>query len=672
MATWWQRRAATRRPDEIALIGRILALVDDPDAIRRQLAGEEVVAAPGTSLRHDISTDEITPARICTYFDATLGEFPYTGLRCRGETPIGRGDVKAGKFVASVAGRRRGKGSSREAAPYAEMAAGIQLAVAESFERIYEANCINLGMLVATDFDVLADLSHGRPLALAAFTAGRDPITAEIVRFGGLFPYNVARLQGVVAPPAVIRDPRPMTLAEKIIAAHVRHGGKPGNATVAPGDAAFVTVDLRFSHEYVTPMASIFWDSHVGPGVPITDPDSVLFFRDHLTLLAEVVTPEEVSSGRLALAHQLAARQSEFALRSGARLYGEVQQGGSEGICHSVVLERHAVPGQIVLGTDSHTCQAGALGALAIGCGTTEMFNAWFTRDVRVRVPGTIRVELTGTIPADCMAKDVALLLLTHPFVRHGQAVGQIIEFGGEAVRTLGVEERATLTNMAAEVGGFSGIVEPDGRVVDFLVERRGADRFEAERLVGGVFSDAGCEYAEVLRLDVSELVPLVAVPADPGNGRPASELEGQPIDIAYAGSCTGGKRTDMDALAAVLSWGLERGLRAADRVRFFVQCGSQDVVSYCHERGYTELFRHAGATIVPPSCGACINAGPGVSRSPDEVTISSINRNFPGRSGPGRVYLSSPLVVAASALAGAITTWPALRRKVEGGVSAP
>ena len=664
MGSWWQNRTVSRRSEEVTLPGRILYLVDDAGAVRAQLAGSDLPPGHGLPLRHDISTDEITPARICYHFDDTLGEFPYLGLSCRGELPVGRGAVKAGGFAVSVAGRRRGKGSSREAAPYAELAAGIRLAVAESFERIYEANCANLGLFTTTDFSLLERAHAGRPLPLTAFTDGKDQITAEIVRLGGLFPYNVARLQGRVAPPAITTDPRPMTLAEKIIASHVRHHARHGVPAVAPGDAAFVTADLRFSHEYVTPMASMMWDNTVGPAIPLTDCESVVLFRDHLTLLGRVMAAAEVAAGTLALAEALALRQREFASRMGVRLHDEAPDGGSDGICHALVLERYALPGQVLLGTDSHTCQAGALGALAIGCGTTEMFNAWFTRDVRVRVPGTLLVEVVGKPGPDLAAKDIALLLLAHPLVRTGGAVGMVIEYAGEAIRSLAVEERATLTNMAAEVGGFTGIVAPDEKVVEFLAARRG--RGGAERFLGGLHADPGCEYAKTIRLDVSELEPMIATPGDPGNGRPAREVEGQRIDIAYGGSCTAGKRSDMDMMAAVLRWGLEHGLRVPPGTRLFIQCGSQDVQRYCEEAGHLALFRRAGAEIVPPSCGACINAGPGVSRSRDEVTISSINRNFPGRSGPGNVYLASPSTVAASALAGRIATWPSLRRRTE------
>jgi len=276
-----------------------------------------------------------------------------------------------------------------------------------------------------------------------------------------------------------------------------------------------------------------------------------------------------------------------------------------------------------------------------------------------VTVPATIRVEMTGARPAGVAAKDVMLALLAHPAVRSGGAIGKVLEYGGEAVRAMSVDERATLTNMAAEAGAFAGIVAPDDVTARFLAERRGLPLEEARHASGGLAADPGAVYDSVLTLDVSALAPLVALPGDPGNGVRIGDLATDvPIDIAYGGSCTAGKREDMEMLAVVLADGLSRGRRVAPGVRFYVQFGSRDVREWCREKGYLDLFARAGAVTIEPGCGACIAAGPGVSTRPDEVTVSAINRNFPGRSGPGSVYLASPYVVAASALAGRIVAW--------------
>jgi 3-isopropylmalate/(R)-2-methylmalate dehydratase large subunit len=643
---------------------RILFLAKDASLVQRQFGGEDVIP-PQTALRDDISTDEITPAYICYFFDQTLGDFAYLGLRTVGGDgeavfPVQRGDVRGGGFIASVAGRRRGKGSSREASPYAERAAGIRYVFAESFERIYRENCHNLGLLTSTDFALIERVRAGESIPLDEFTRGEGPITRGIIEAGGLLPYSLARREGRIAVPRPSTPLRPMTLVEKILARHWDGGEVPA---VKPGDEGFVATDLRFSHEYVTPMAAMLFAEHMGPDAPVADPASVLMFRDHLTFLAESMRPEHVAMGLLDVAMSLEVKQREFASAKGITLFGEVtrdgvSRGGSAAICHSKILEDHALPGQVVVGSDSHTPHAGAIGCVAFGIGTSAVCNAWITRDVRVTVPPTCRVVVHGRVPVNVTAKDVMLELLRHPFVASGGAIGMAIEYAGAAVAAMSVDERATLTNMAAEVGAFTAIVAPDAVTVDYLVARRGLARAEARALIAGLAPDAGAEYAATIEIDASTLGPMVALPGDPGNGRPIDELSRVAIDIAYAGSCTAGKREDMDMYARVFADARAAGVRVADGVRCYVQCGSQDVWAYCIERGYDQLFADVGATLIAPSCGACINAGPGVSRRPDEVTVSAINRNFPGRSGPGQLYLASPYTVAASALAGFITAW--------------
>jgi 3-isopropylmalate/(R)-2-methylmalate dehydratase large subunit len=644
--------------------GRILYLTEDAGLVRRQLAGEDLAWDANDAshaLRDQVSTDEITPGWVCFHHDETLGRFAYLGVTCAEGgarvTPFGEDAVRTGGFAVSVAGRRRGKGSSREQAPYAERAAGIRLLVAGSFERIYRQNAINLGMLVTTDFSVLERVRRGEEIPLSFFTDGEDAVTRGVIEAGGLLPYTRRRLAGAVSPPALGAPPRPMTLAEKILASHAvtdAAGGAAGVAAVAPGDAGFVRADWRFSHEYVTPMAANAFESELGSAARVAEPESVLLFRDHLALLGEVMPEERKRRGLLALADGLAARQEEFARAQGLKLHG-----AGDGICHSLMLERYALPGQVVVGSDSHTTHAGALGALAFGIGTSEVAGAWLSRDVRASVPATIRVELTGALPAGVAAKDVMLALLAHPAVRGGGAIGKVLEYGGEAVRAMSIDERATLTNMAAEAGAFAGIVAPDESTARFLAERRGLPLDDARRACAGLAPDAGAVYDSVLTLDASALAPLVALPGDPGNGVRIADLPAPvPIDIAYGGSCTAGKREDMEMLATVLAEGLAHGRRVAPGVRFYVQFGSRDVREWCRDKGYLDLFARAGAVTIEPGCGACIAAGPGVSTRPDEVTVSAINRNFPGRSGPGSVYLSSPYVVAASALAGRIAAW--------------
>lgn len=645
----------------VAFPGRILFLTEDPELVRRQVAGEDLDWDPSMKLRDDISTDEITPGWTCYYFDERLGDYPYVGLTCAGEKPIGKGDVRDGGFSVCVSGKRRGKGSSREQSPYAERSAGIRLVIAENIERIYRQNCQNLGVLTSTDFGLIGRIRRGEEILLSEFSRGADPITREIVERGGLYPYNVARLAGEVTPPHPTGGPAPMTLAEKILARHFvadAATGRTGVPSVRPGEAGFVRTDFRFSHEYVTPMAASFFESHLGPGARVAEPETILFFRDHLTFLKYVMPPDRVAAGLLDAANELATRQADFAARQGIRLHGEVPTGGSEGICHSVMYQNYALPGQVIIGSDSHTPHSGALGCVAFGVGTTDIFNSWTTRDVRVTVPESVKIEIRGERPPGVTAKDFMLAILAHPYVKSGKAIGKIVEYTGEAVRALSVDERATMTNMAAEVGAFTGIVAPDGKTADFLAAQRAMARPEAERLCAGLASDPDAAWSETIVIDASKIVSMVALPGDPGNGKPLSELGEVAIEIAYGGSCTAGKRSDMDMYAAVCADAVRRGRKVADGVTFWIQFGSQDVKRYCEEKGYLPLFEAAGAKIIDPSCGACINAGPGVSTRKDQVTVSAINRNFPGRSGPGQMYLASPYTVAASAFEGHIAEW--------------
>jgi 3-isopropylmalate/(R)-2-methylmalate dehydratase large subunit len=673
-------RAIEKRPTTLKFDGRILYLLDDAELLRGQLyEGQDIELTDELKgrLRDQISTDEITPAYICFFYDETLGDFPYLGLRTTnqstGETEylVERNAVRNGGFVCSVAGKRRGKGSSREASPYAELHAGIEVVVAESIERIYNENCQNLGVLTTNDFGMIDRIKAGEEIQLSEFTEGEDEITRQIIEYGGLFEFNVARLQGKVTIPvtAALQDgaapARPMTLAEKIFAKHLvtdATSGDTGVPWVEPGDAGFFRTDIRFSHEYVTPMASIFFENKVGVDARVVDKDSILFFRDHLTFLDKVMSQERIEQGLLDVAKELEVKQREFSEKQGVKLYGEQmgKQLGSQAICHSKILEAYAEPGMLVIGTDSHTPHAGAIGAVAFGVGTTAIFNSWITKDVRVKVPESFKVVVTGEPAPNVTAKDYMLEILRHPYIKDGEAIGQIIEYAGPAVEALSVDERATMANMAAEVGAFTGIIAADEKSVEFMVNERGMDRARAQALIEGMQSDPDAEYVKVIEIDASTIRPMAALPNDPGNGVFIDELGDEPIriDIAYAGSCTAGKKADMDMYARVFAEADAQGLRVHPDVDVFIQCGSTEVREYCREKGYMDLFERMGAEFIEPGCGACIAAGPGVTSSPDQISISSQNRNFPGRSGPGNLYLGSPYSVAASAIAGHVTSW--------------
>ena len=655
-----------RRPDHIKFSGRILFITDEIALIRQQLAippsderAKQLEAKLAARVRSDdlplmnnISTDEITPGWVCFYYDETLGHFVYVGMR---ESAVQKDEVWNGGFAVVVSGLSKGCGSSRETAPYAEKAAGIQVVIAKSIEKIYGQNSQNIGLLTSTDFGLIDRIRQGEDIPLSEFTKGLDPISQDIVSYGGLFNYNKARLAGEVSPPALETKARPMTIVEKIIARHAFvTAGKIGVPAVKPGDALFAVADVRFSHEYVTPMAESLFKQALGPDARVSEPESVFAFRDHLTFLGRVMSPKHREMGLLEKADGLATTQASFTAKQKIKLYGENPAGGSEAICHNAVVEDLALPGQIVVGTDSHTCMAGVLGCFAFGVGSTDMANAWYTKDIRIKVPETVRYVLKGTKHADVAAKDVMLHILASEYMKSSKGIGKVLEFAGEDLKNWSLDERATLTNMAVEAGGTTGIIEPDEVTLDYIVRTRGLDAEEVRQ--GFTYSDPDAEYAASFEINLNEIGPMVATPGDPRNGISIDELLGEVrIDAAYGGSCTGGKMADMDMYAAVLKNALARGKKVAPGVHLYIQFGSQKIKHYAQQQGYIEIFERAGAELIDPSCGACINAGPGASPSAETVTVSAQNRNFPGRSGPGKLYLASPYVVAASAIAGKI-----------------
>jgi 3-isopropylmalate/(R)-2-methylmalate dehydratase large subunit len=649
--------------EHIKFSGRILFLTEDTALIRQQLEARDEAATQletelagrlleGTlPLMSNISTDEITPGWVCFYYDETLGQYVYVGMR---DGAVKKDEVKNGGFAVVVSGLSKGCGSSRETAPFAEKAAGIQLVIAQSIEKIYGQNSQNIGLLTSTDLGLVERIRLGEDIPLAEFTKGLDPISQDIVSYGGLFNYNKARLAGKVLPPPIETPARPMTIVEKIIARHAFvTAGKIGVEAVKPGDALFAVADVRFSHEYVTPMAESLFKQALGPDARVSGPESVFAFRDHLTFLGRVMSPKHREMGLLEKAEGLATTQQGFTTKQKIRLYGESPEGGSEAICHNAVVEDLALPGQIVIGTDSHTCMAGVLGCFAFGVGSTDMANAWYTKDIRIRVPETVRYVLKGKKRADVAAKDVMLYILATEYMKTSKGIGKVLEFAGEDLKNWAMDERATLTNMAVEAGGTTGIIEPDDVTLEYIVRTRGLDAEQVRK--GFTYSDPDAQYAAVFEINLDEIEPMVATPGDPRNGIPIDELGDVRIDAAYGGSCTGGKMADMDMYAQVLENALASGKRVAEGVHLYIQFGSQKIKQYARQRGYIEIFERAGAELIDPSCGACINAGPGASPSAETVTVSAQNRNFPGRSGPGKLYLASPYVVAASAIAGKI-----------------
>ncbi|MDO5631607.1 MAG: aconitase family protein [Paracoccus sp. (in: a-proteobacteria)] len=635
--------------------GRILILGTAPDAMKRQLAGEDLTLAEAGELRSDISTDEITPLPILLNYDSRLGRYAHTGLTINGEKPLGENAIAGGGFAVLVGGRRYGKGSSREHSPLAEYSAGIRLVIAESFERIYRQNCDNIGLFTSTDFNLIDRIRAGERISIDELVAERDPLAQAILRAGGLLAYGATHLRN--ARLRNIETAGPRTLAQKIVdRSALMVDGLDWDAR--PGTGGFVRADFRFIHEYYTAMAAHMLHEYYGRPLALHEPDNILLFEDHLSYAHR--SPTHLRLGLLPDVRAISQAHRDFAREYGLTDHGYlIGEDGSEGISHAMMAESYALPGRIVVGTDSHTPHSGAIGAFAYGVGTTDMANAFVTGAVRLTMAESLLVRLTGQRRPGVTAKDIVLNLLAQPFIREGGGVGRIFEFAGPVIDAMSIDERTTITNMVAELGGLTGLCAPDAETVRFLKERRGID-FQIEDWMR---SDPGAAYAATIEMDCSGIGPMLAMPGDPGNGIPLVALDRDVrVDIAYGGSCTAGKRDDFDNYHAVARWAQERGLRVADGVRLYLQCGTVQVRDYCREQGYMETFEAIGAEMLGPACGSCGQCGPGVSETADQVTISAINRNFPGRGGPGQTWLASPPTVIASAIAGRICSFEALQ----------
>jgi 3-isopropylmalate/(R)-2-methylmalate dehydratase large subunit len=652
-----------KRDPLVKITGRVLYLSKDLEELEAQLKGKILHHDPNRELIDNISTDEITPGWVCFWYDETLGDYCLVGLR---GGKVQKDSIKNAKPGVIVSGLSKGCGSSRETAPYSEKVAGVQLVVARTIEKIYGQNCRNIGLLTTTDFSVLERIERGDAIPLEEFTKGLNEIEKGIVEYGGLFNYNKARLAGEVTPPPITTPPRPMNLVEKIIASKAIADAKTGRlgvAAVKPGDALFCRADVRFSHDYTTAMCESLFTAGYGKDARVREVESVFAFNDHLTFRNKIMSEEDKKKGLHILVDNLGAVQEAFVKKHGIRYFGLTEdKSGSEAICHNGVMEELGAPGQIVVGTDSHTCTAGALGLFAFGVGSTDMANAWYTADIQVKVPASVKYVLRGKPGKGVTAKDVMLYIMAQQYSRDGGCIAKVLEFSGDGLLHFNMDERATLTNLAVECGATTGIIEADEVTKQYLMKFRGWSEEKASQ--GFLKADADAEYDAVFDIDLAAVPQMVATPGDPRNGievEAANKDKPVVLQIAYGGSCTGGKMADMDMYAEVLAEGLKRGMKVKDGVKMFIQFGSQRIKRYAVDKGYLDVFKAAGAEVIEPSCGACINAGPGVSHTKDTVTVSAINRNFPGRSGPGQVYLASPRVVAASALKGVLTTPEAL-----------
>jgi 3-isopropylmalate/(R)-2-methylmalate dehydratase large subunit len=623
--------------ETIQLSGRPLYLTSDPALLKKQFRGENLQPIPGASeLYAHVSTDAIIKANPdCYYYDDRLGTLVLRSLG--GGGMVEPGDIRNGGFGMILAGEGWGEGSSREVAALALLYAGIGIVFAPSIAPIHRQNLINNGMFPVTDAALAKRLAARERVAADELIATFDELSKRVVRYGGLFRFMEARSAGKEKDTPIDTPRRPMAITEKILAAHM----KTANGAVKPGDAGFIRVDAGFSHDYTTAPTDAMIRAALGRPPRIKNPSSIHTFPDHLTLAAGL---PGITAEALAGIKDLRENQMRISKETGIQFHGTAS-GGATGICHTVIREEIALPGQVIVGTDSHTCSAGALNCLAYGIGNTEIACVWEHNELAGRVPKTVRIHMTGKLRPSCTAKDVILHL-----AREGKATGaftgNVMEFTGPSLANFLFEEQAVLSNMAVECNALTAVMEPSEPMIDYLVEKRGLARKQIEGML--VFADAGSAVDRFIELDLGVVQTLVAKPGHPGNGVPLDEVRGTHVDIAYAGSCTAGDITSIAMYAETLR---DRKVR----IPTFIQYGSERVRDEARRRGLHGILVSAGVRMIEePGCGACINAGPGGPQK-GQVAISATNRNMPGRMGEGEAYLANPMVVAASAIKGYI-----------------
>ncbi len=634
------------------LDGRILWLTEDPDSIARQMAGEDlqVDLAALPPLQYGVNTDGMISGAACTlgYTPEILG--PHFLVNFKEAVPVD--GVRKGRFQVAVGGDAYGSGSSREVAVVAHQGAGIELVVARSFQRIFQENMVYSGLPFTTDFGVIERLRAGEDVDLGQLAEELPPFFRAVAQSGGLMRYGTHLLAGQVEP-ELPRDaaPRPMTCVEKIVAQRTWTGNdRPaGVPAVAPGDQVLAEAAFRGMHEYTGGMVMALYAQEWGED-PVHAPDLVAAFEDHFVLIDQDTVPGTVKKLRLAPARRLRDEMVEACSKAGIRVHGPGQPHPA-GVCHRIVVEDYARPGDIIVLTDSHTPTAGVLNAFAFGVGSTAMAFALRTGLIPVTVPKTVRVVVTGDARGVLSPKDLILHLIGDPYFReeHWRETPTdtcVVQFGGPGLDQWNVDELSVLTNMTVEGGLMTGIVEPCEPVREFLRTRRGQDY--AERFVE---PDAGAEYVRTIEIDLDDVPLTVATPGDSRNRKPLAEAGDVPIHNVVIASCTGGSLADLRAAGMVL-----RQHPIHEKVRVTVTPSSHDVARAAEDEGLLDLFRQRGAVVSPPGCGSCIGNGPGIPLE-GETTASTTNRNFDRRMGaPGPVYLVSPAVAAASAVTGRLT----------------
>ncbi len=413
-----------------------------------------------------------------------------------------------------------------------------------------------------------------------------------------------------------------MTLTEKILA-------KAANLEkVTAGDIISVKVNKAMMDDILGPRIEIA-DKMKELNFKIWDPDSVTIISDHYTPPATAHQASIVKFTR------------EWAHEYGVKNYYEFA-----GPCHQIMVENLRVfPNEVIVGTDSHTCTYGALGAFSTGIGSTEMLGVLATGEIWFKVPETIKVNFIGKLQKGIMARDLILTLIGK--IGHSGATYKALEFTGNVISEMSMDERLCIANMAVEAGAKNGIIPFDNITKEYY-QQLGLDRDFSNNFITG--DDAS--YKEVINIDVSNIEPICSCPHEVDNVKAIKDISNIKINQAYIGSCTGGRYNDLKIAAELL-----RGKKIAPEVRLLISPASKSIWNKCLNDGILSSFAEAGATILASSCGACLGIHSGAIGD-DEICISSTNRNFIGRMGSskGKVYLASPLAVAASAIKGKIT----------------
>ncbi|MEJ2413062.1 MAG: 3-isopropylmalate dehydratase large subunit [Anaerolineales bacterium] len=416
----------------------------------------------------------------------------------------------------------------------------------------------------------------------------------------------------------------PQTFAEKILAE------KAGLDHTVPGQIVEISPDVMLSHDNTAPIFGLF--QKMG-GERVFDPDRAAVILDHAT---------PAPSTKHAENHRIIR---EFVKDQGIKNFYDV----GRGICHQILVESGlALPGEVVLGSDSHTPHAGVMGAFAAGIGRTEMASVWAIGALWLRVPESLKITVTGQLREGVTSKDLALTVIGD--LKADAAIYMSVEWHGEAIKALPLSQRATLTNLMAEMGAKNSYIPPDQKVFDFLKGR-------AQREYQPIYPDPDAEYAQEITYRGEDIEPMIACPHTVDNVKPLSKVRGTHIDQAFLGTCTNGRLDDLAAAAGVLE-----GRQIAEGRRMIVIPASQAIYLAALQKGYLETFIKAGAVVESPGCGPCMGNHLGVP-AVGEVSISTANRNFRGRMGTkeSEIYLASPAVVAASAVAGVIESPDAL-----------